>query len=92
MQVTWGGRAPAQFLGGNEKRAPERGAVNAMRLGVREREQDGVASVLGPPPLFPVPGPKSCVRAGDRLVSEFLRAQNLHRRWAGTVPRAGPQV
>ena len=43
-------------------------AVNAMRLGVREREHGGVASMLGPPPLFPVPGPKACVRAGGRLV------------------------
>ena len=38
-----------------------------MRLGVRERERGGVASVLGPSPLFYVPGPKACVRAGGRL-------------------------
>ena len=38
-----------------------------MRLGVLEREPGGVVSVLGPPPLFPVPGPKVCVDAGGRL-------------------------
>ena len=43
--------------------------MDAMRLGVRERERAGVASVLGPPPLFPVPGPKACVRAGGLLAT-----------------------
>ena len=41
-----------------------------MRLGVREQELGGVASVLGPPLLFPVPGPKVCVRAGGRLAPQ----------------------
>ena len=36
-------------------------------LGVLERERGGVASVLGPPPLFPVPGPKACLHDGGRL-------------------------
>ena len=40
-----------------------------MRLGVSERERGGVASVLGPPPLFPVPGPKACVHAGGCLAT-----------------------
>ena len=34
-------------------------AVNAMQLGVREREHGGVARGLDMPPLFPVPGPKA---------------------------------
>ena len=41
-----------------------------MRLGVSKRERGGVVSVLGPPPLFPVPGPKGCVRAGGRLAPQ----------------------
>ena len=39
----------------------------ALRLGVREQERGGVVSLLGPPLLFPVPGPKACVRVGGRL-------------------------
>ena len=59
-----------------------------MRLGVCEREPGGVASVLGPPKLFPVPGPKACVLAGERLVppgSCELRAHTGH----GRVPCRG---
>ena len=67
-------------------------AVNAMRLGVHEREHGGCESVLGLPELFPVPGPKACVRAGGRLAFELLRAQNLHRPREAAVPRAGHQV
>ena len=40
--------------------------MNVMRLWVREPERGGIASVLGPSPLFPVPGPTACVRAGGR--------------------------
>ena len=40
-----------------------------MWLGVSERERGGVASLLGPPPFFPVPGPKACVRAGGHLAT-----------------------
>ena len=38
-----------------------------MRLWALEQEHGGVASVLGLPPLFPVSGPKACVRAGACL-------------------------
>ena len=38
-----------------------------MRLGVSEREHGGVASMLGPPLLFHIPGHKACVRTGGRL-------------------------
>ena len=32
-------------------------------LGALERERGGVASVMGSPPLLPIPGPTACVRA-----------------------------
>ena len=57
----------------------------AMRLGVHERERGGVASLLGPPPLFPVPGPIACVRTGGHLApqgpasSETPQATGGHR-------------
>ena len=39
-----------------------------MRLvGALERERGGVAGRWGSPPLFPVPGPAACLRAGGRL-------------------------
>ena len=38
-----------------------------MWLGAREGERGGVASVLGLPPLFPVPVPKACVCYGGHL-------------------------
>ena len=69
-----------------------------MRLGVLVRERGGVASVLGPPPLFPVPSPKACVHAGGRLaprgpvITEPLRATGWRRAegWApGLVEPAG---
>ena len=37
-----------------------------MRLGALERDRGGVASALDPPPLFPVPGPKTCVLENGR--------------------------
>ena len=63
-----------------------------MRLGVNEQERGGVASMLGPPPLFPVPGPKACVRAGGRLAPRGPVMTEHPRPRAGTVPRAGIQV
>ena len=39
-----------------------------MRLvGALERERGGVAGAGVRPPLFPVPGPAACLRAGGRL-------------------------
>ena len=56
--------------------------------GVRKRERGRVASVLGLSPLFPVPGPKACMRTGDRLAprgpasSEHLGAStNIDGGW-----------
>ena len=43
-------------------------AVNAMQLGVHEQERGGVASMLGLPPLFRVPGPTAYVLVGVCLV------------------------
>ena len=69
-----------------------------MRLGVLVRERGGVASVLGPPPLFPVPSPKACMHAGGPLapggpvVTEPLPAAGgrLAEGWApGLVEPAG---
>ena len=41
-----------------------------MQLGALEREPDGVASMLGSPPLFPVLGHKACVCADGRLAPQ----------------------
>ena len=68
--AVWCGRAPGQWAAGDcysRPWAPDCGGVDAMRLGVSEQELGGVASVLGPPPFFPVPGPKACVHAGGCL-------------------------
>ena len=70
-----------------------------MWLGALELERGGVPSALGPPPLFPVPGPKACVRrTGGRLaprgpvITEPPRAAGgrLAEGWApGLVKPAG---
>ena len=45
----------------------EAGRTPCGLLGALEQERGGVVSVLGPPQLFPVPGPTACVRADGRL-------------------------
>ena len=40
------------------------------RLRSCEREHGGVASTLGPPPHFPVPGPNACLSAGGCLAPQ----------------------
>ena len=45
----------------------EAGRTRSGLLGALEWERGGVASVLGPPPLFPVPSPTACMGAGGRL-------------------------
>ena len=57
-------------------------AVNAMHLGVREREHGGVARGLDMSPLFPVPGPKTCVR----LVGVWCLSSCKHRTSTGRGP------
>ena len=46
----------------------------------------------GSAPVFPVPGPKACVRAGGVCRHEVPRTQNPHMPRAGTMLRAGHRV
>ena len=61
--------------------------MNAMRLGVRERERGGDASMLGPLPLFPVPGPTACMCAGGHLEPQGPVSTEPPQAAGGAVPR-----
>ena len=71
VRILWYGRAPSQWSAGDGYGRPwapsEAWRTQCGLLGALERERGGVASVLGSPPLFPVPDPTACVRAGGRL-------------------------